>query len=175
MRILKWMGLFLFFLSLENRVAAQTNSITLAPEFGINIPTGVLSDVSGLGLGFGLQAQFPIQRTGFSFLARTGLDVFFGKTFYDGNQYVTTSTSVALPLLIGGRYYLVDKLHADAEVGALIGLDRYSTAAFDFAPSLGYSLRLGKGYFDPFFRVNTSFEAGGTFVTFGARYQIPVH
>jgi len=155
------------FLLIVNTSQAQKFKTTLAPEADFNIPIGSSNNALGVGFGFDGQVQFPIKKSGFSILARTGVDIFTGKTTNIGFFSYTSNTQVSIPILFGGRYYFVDGLHSDLELGLRLRLVNGAGAAFNLAPSIGY---LTHG-FDPFIRFSSSFLPGGSFFDFGARYQ----
>jgi len=167
MKLKFFTSLFLLLMVFGFTAFAQGNEKTISPEFALNLPIGAASNGVGIGFGFNAQAQFPVQKSNFSVLARSGLNLFTGKSYNYGYGTFSTGTSLDIPLLIGGRYYIADGFHSDLELGVLLGISGGTTTAFDFAPSVGYSV----SGFDPFVRLSTSFSTGGSFFSFGARYQ----
>jgi|GEM_PF-2014647 len=160
--------IFLFVFGLT--IQAQRVKQTIAPEFSVLLPVGTASQDVGIGFGLNAQAQFPIKRSAFSILARSGLNIFTAKTInIEGFQFNTKST-IDLPFLVGGRYYVSKGLHTDLEFGVLVGISNSAGTAFDFSPSLGYSA----GGFDPFVRFSSNFGTGGSFFSFGTRYQFRI-
>jgi hypothetical protein len=170
MKYLKLTFLFLGLSALTQVSHAQKNEKTLAPEVYLNIPVGNASNIEGIGFSFNGQAQFPIQKTGFNLLLRTGVDFFLAKTNNTYNTQTTRATLDAIPVLVGARYYFNEGFHGDLELGFRYKFSGESKTVFDLAPSIGYQTKT----FDPFIRFSTSLLPSSSFVSFGARYQFKI-
>jgi len=167
MKLKFFLALFFGFVFLGNLTYSQSNQKSIAPELTLNLPIGLASQVYNLGYGLHIQDQFPLGKSNFDFLLRSGVDIFPGKTLNAGIYTINVATGVAIPFLLGGRYYVANGFHLDLESGVFIGVSGGASTVFDFAPAIGYSF----GGFDPLVRFNTRFQSGTSSFSFGARYQ----
>ncbi|GAB3919445.1 hypothetical protein [Larkinella terrae] len=82
---------------------------------------------------------------------------------------------VSVPLCVGPRAYLTNRLHADVLVGADVGASEVMRTSLRFEPGIGYLLPLPQGRFlDVNSSYCTSFGRGSGVVSLGVSYGIRI-
>ena len=124
------------------------------------IPTGKLSNNYNWNLGGSLQADIPVVNNLFV-TVNAGYDNIFGKKNIDGTTLDATNIQL-LPVKAGLKYFIVKDFYVQGEAGAAFLLNKSAlgdnnTAAFVYAPQIGYQFQLGgKNYIDAGVRYEAS-------------------
>jgi hypothetical protein len=124
------------------------------------IPTGKLSDSYNWNLGGSLQVDIPVANKLFV-TVNAGYDNIFGKKNIDGSG-VDVQNIELLPVKAGLKYFVVSNFYVQGEAGAAFVLDKTkidanNSAAFVYAPQIGYQFQLGgKNYIDAGVRYEAS-------------------
>jgi len=124
------------------------------------IPTGKLSDSYNWNLGGSLQVDIPVANQLFV-TVNAGYDNVFGKKNIDGTG-VDVPNIELLPVKAGLKYFVVSNFYVQGEAGAAFVLnknkiDANNSAAFVYAPQIGYQFQLGgKNYIDAGVRYEAS-------------------
>lgn len=122
--------------------AQNTPNISIGTELGL--PSGNFANVSGVGVGASLKADFPIS-TDFAITLNGGYMNFFGKRTY--LQQVNDLTY--LPVKAGLKYQLSESFYAEGQLGAGFALNDGQKTVFVFSPGFGNKFKLsGKNRLD---------------------------
>ncbi|WP_461449285.1 hypothetical protein [Mucilaginibacter sp.] len=128
------------------------------------LPTGKLSDSYNWNLGGSLQVDIPVVSNKLFVTVNAGYDNIFGKnvtvTTPDGAFTAKAQNIELLPVKAGLKYFLAGNFYVQGEAGAAFVLDKSkidanNSAAFIYAPQLGYQFQLG----------------GGNYIDAGVRYE----
>jgi len=125
------------------------------------IPTGKLSDAYNWNLGGSLQVDIPVANKLFV-TVNAGYDNIFGKTVNVDGVNVKAENIELLPVKAGLKYFVVSNFYVQGEAGASFllnksKLDDDKSAAFIYAPQIGYQFQLGgKSYIDAGVRYEAS-------------------
>jgi hypothetical protein len=105
-----------------------------------------------------LQAQLPVADK-FSITTTTGLGIAPAKSNYRQSlkEEYGLSSGLYLPIWLGGRYYIVNGLHSDLDLGVDVKLNQLASTQFHFSPGIGYVLPTGQ---NKFFNVSTHYITG---------------
>jgi len=118
--------------------AQTTPSMSFGAEFGL--PSGNFTNISGLGLGASVKADFPVA-TEFSLTLNAGFMNFFGKK----NKLINIQDLAYIPIKAGLKYHLNEGLYAEAQLGAAFPLNTGQTRLFVWSPGLGNLFKLRSG------------------------------
>ncbi|RRB06322.1 hypothetical protein [Larkinella rosea] len=139
----------------------------LTPVFAVTAKAGVevflinfssLNPYSYLGYGYN-----PISGFGFNTL------------YVNYAMMNARTTGISVPLCVGPRAYLTDRLHADALVGADVGASEVMRTSLRVEPGVGYMLPLPQGRFlDVNASYCTSFARGSGVVSLGISYGFKI-
>lgn len=185
--IFSLIGIFALVATLCNfTIQAQTTSIGIATEMGmpqfatntmsvdiipgIDIPLNFVDfgEASETGFGVSGNIQHTFANGKVAFLAKAGI-----MNFKVADQGILQANVKAVPITVGGRYYIFDGFYAGADVGAtmvtsklkatfLLSLaDSQSETVFTFSPNLGYQLDLG----------NTKVDLGAKYALVGNKFN----
>lgn len=143
-----------------------SNGVILSVGVDAGIPTGKLSDSYNWSIGGSIQADFPVAPKLFV-TVNAGYNSIQGKKNIDGTGFDATNIQL-LPVKAGLKYFLVDKFYVQGQAGAAFllnksNLDDNKSAAFIYAPQIGYQFALGgKNYIDAGVRyeASTKFDSG---------------
>ncbi len=104
------------------------------------------------------QAQFPVADK-FAVTATTGIGISPAKSSYRQSvkEEYGISTGLYLPIWIGGRYYIINGLHTDLELGVDAKINKLASTQFHFSPGIGYALPVNK---DKFVNFSTHYITG---------------
>jgi len=125
------------------------------------IPTGKLSDTYNWNLGGSLQVDIPVVSNKLFVTVNAGYDNIFGKKDIDGSNLDVQNIEL-LPVKAGLKYFIAGNFYVQGEAGAAFVLDKTkidanNSAAFIYAPQLGYQFQLGgKNYIDAGVRYEAS-------------------
>ena len=125
------------------------------------IPTGKLSDSYNWNLGGSLQVDIPVVSNKLFVTVNAGYDNIFGKKDIDGSNLDVQNIEL-LPVKAGLKYFIAGNFYVQGEAGAAFVLDKTkidanNSAAFIYAPHLGYQFQLGgKNYIDAGVRYEAS-------------------
>ncbi|WP_158990525.1 outer membrane beta-barrel protein [Mucilaginibacter sp. L196] len=125
------------------------------------IPTGKLSDSYNWNLGGSLQVDIPVANKLFV-TVNAGYDNIFGKNVTVGTITSKAQNIELLPVKAGLKYFVVSNFYVQGEAGAAFVLDKTkidanNSAAFVYAPQIGYQFQLGgKNYIDAGVRYEAS-------------------
>ena len=124
------------------------------------IPTGKLSDSYNWNIGGSVQADIPVANNLFV-TVNAGYNSIQGKSNIDGSGFSATNIQL-LPVKAGLKYFPIGNFYVQAEAGAAFALNKSDedfnkTAAFVYAPQVGYQFKLGgKNYIDAGVRYEAS-------------------
>lgn len=150
---------------------AQADKQLLYLGTGLGLGVGRYNDLD-LSTGLNLRFQQPLG-AGFSLTARTGGDfsVVKGKEKDYYRYYYGTTSGFSIPLTVGPRFYIVDGLHTDLNVGVDLGVTELTSTSLHFEPAVGYTLPLANShYLDLGISLITSFEQGSGVFSFNLAY-----
>ena len=143
-------------ISMASVQAQKTTSLSVAGSIGIPVSS---PNVYSLAIGGDLQADFHAAE-GLKITVSGGYENLSVKSKYGGG-----STGI-IPLLAGAKFNLgSDKIYGHAQLGVGIGTAKGSSAAFAFAPSVGY---IASENFDLSLKY-LGFSSGGTFGSINLR------
>jgi hypothetical protein len=156
------------FVSAKAQTTTPTSTSTTTTASGVRfsigvdagIPTGKLSDNYNWNIGGSVQADIPVANNLFV-TVNAGYNSIQGKSNIDGTGFSATNIQL-LPVKAGLKYFPVGKFYVQAEAGAAFALnksdlDYNKTAAFVYAPQVGYQFQLGgKNYIDAGVRYEAS-------------------
>jgi len=123
------------------------------------IPTGNLSNSYNWNLGGSVQADIPVVSNQLFVTVNAGYDNIFGKKNLDGTGINATNIQL-LPVKAGLKFFIVPNFYIQGEAGAAFVLNKSdinanNSAAFIYAPQLGYQFQLG----------------GNNYIDAGVRYE----
>ena len=125
------------------------------------VPTGKLSDGYNWNLGGSLQADIPVVSNQLFVTVNAGYNNFFGKNEVVANGVTVSATNIELlPVKAGLKFFPVSNFYIQGEAGAAFALNKSNvgfnnTAAFVYAPQIGYQFQLG----------------GNNYIDAGVRYE----
>jgi len=166
---LKISAIALAFTAFAFTAKAQTiapSTTTTAPSgvrfsIGVDagIPTGNLSNSYNWNLGGSVQADIPVISNQLFVTVNAGYDNIFGKKNLDGTGIDATNIQL-LPVKAGLKFFIVPNFYIQGEAGAAFLLNKSdinanNSAAFIYAPQLGYQFQLG----------------GNNYIDAGVRYE----
>jgi len=135
-------------------VKGSTNANDVRFSIGVDagIPTGSLSNSYNWSLGGSVQADIPVASQLFV-TVNAGYNNIFGKKNIAGSNLSATNIEL-LPVKAGLKYFPVSNFYVQGEAGAGFALNKSdlgfnNTAAFIYAPQIGYQFPLGgKSFLD---------------------------
>ena len=150
-------------------VQSSTDGIKLSVGAESGISFGNFKDTHKTNIGGSLQADFPVASQ-FYATVNAGYVNFFGKDNVLGSGIAANDVHL-LPLMAGLKYFPVGKLYIQVDAGAAFALNKSnvgytSTAAFLYAPQVGYQFQLGgKSFLDAGVRYEgtTSFDGNNPY------------
>lgn len=139
--------------------STSSNGVILSIGADAGIPTGKLSNGYNWNLGGSLQADIPVIPQQLYVTVNAGYNNVFGKDNAYGTGLKATNIEL-LPVKAGLKYFIVPHFYVQGEAGAAFSLNKAevgfdNTAAFVYAPQLGYQFPLG----------------GKSFIDAGVRYE----
>ncbi len=107
--------------------------------------------VSSTQINILAQGQFPVADK-FAITTTTGRGISPAKSYYRQSlkEQYGLSSGLYLPIWLGGRYYIINGLHSDLELGVDVKLNQLASTQFHFSPGMGYTLPTGKNKFISF-------------------------
>ncbi|MHB8206157.1 hypothetical protein [Mucilaginibacter sp.] len=146
-----------------NTSTSTTTASGIRYSIGVDagIPTGKLSNAYNWNLGGSLQVDIPIANKLFV-TANAGYDNIFAK------KNLNDKNIELLPVKAGLKYFVVSNFYVQGEAGASFLLNKSAlgdnkSAAFIYAPQVGYQFQLGgKSFIDAGVRyeASTKFDSG---------------
>jgi len=140
---------------------STTTSTGVRFSIGVDagIPTGNLSNSYNWNLGGSVQADIPVVSNQLFVTVNAGYDNIFGKKNLDGTGIDATNIQL-LPVKAGLKFFIVPNFYIQGEAGAAFVLNKSdinanNSAAFIYAPQLGYQFQLG----------------GNNYIDAGVRYE----
>jgi hypothetical protein len=159
---------FAFTAKAQTTTPSTTTSTTTTPtgvRFSIGVdaglPTGNLKNSYDWNLGGSVQADIPVVSNQLFVTVNAGYDNIFGKKNIDGTGIDATNIEL-LPVKAGLKFFIVPNFYIQGEAGAAFLLNKSNlgdnnSAAFIYAPQLGYQFQLGgKNYIDAGVRYEAS-------------------
>jgi len=137
----------------------SSNGIIWSVGVDAGLPTGNLSNAYNWNLGGSVQADIPVVQNQLFVTVNAGYNNIFGKNNIDGTGLDATNIQL-LPVKAGLKYFPVNHLYVQGEAGAAFSLNKSdlgfdNSAAFIYAPQVGYQFPLG----------------GSSFLDAGVRYE----
>lgn len=127
---------FLIILSLTFKARSQQVTLGLSPE--INFPTGNASNMSGIGFGGSLKAEFGISDK-HAITANGGYNLFIGKRYFGSR----TQNIESIPAKLGFKYYPSPDFYVEAQAGAAFHMGGFSKTSFIWSPGFGTRFKTG--------------------------------
>lgn len=137
----------------------SSNGIIWSVGVDAGLPTGNLSNAYNWNLGGSVQADIPVVQNQLFVTVNASYNNIFGKNNVDGTGLDATNIQL-LPVKAGLKYFPVNHLYVQGEAGAAFSLNKSdlgfdNSAAFIYAPQVGYQFPLG----------------GSSFLDAGVRYE----
>lgn len=140
--------------------------LSIGPETGI--PVGALHNRYHWSVGGSAQLEIPITANKFSFIGSAGFNNFFSTS-----SGFNSNDLQLIPVKAGLRYYPVNNLYLQGQAGASFLINKEKggydkTAAFAYAPQIGYQFPVGRNFIDAGVRWegNSKFKSDGAFNNF---------
>ncbi|MDR3716593.1 MAG: hypothetical protein P4L51_27625 [Puia sp.] len=141
----------------------QEIRLSVGPDAGL--PLGNFSNAYDWSIGGSVQADFPVVKNLFV-TVNAGYDNFFAKS---GKTDLAANDIRLIPVKAGLKYFVAGNFYVQGQAGVTFlanksELDANKSAAFAYAPQVGYLLKLApKNYLDLGFRFegNSAFYDGG--------------
>lgn len=129
------------------KTSTSSNGVILSIGVDAGIPTGNYKDAYNWNLGGSVQADIPVIAKSLYVTVNAGYDNVFGKKNIDGLGVDATNIQL-LPVKAGLKYFIVPHFYVQGEAGAAFLLNKTDlndtkSAAFVYAPQLGYQFPLG--------------------------------
>ena len=170
---LKISALVLAFAGFTLGAKAQSNPASTTTSGGVRfsigvdagIPTGKLSDNYNWNLGGSVQADIPVASQLFV-TVNAGYNNIYGKNNIAGSTLSAPNIQL-LPVKAGLKFFPVNNFYIQGEAGAAFALNKTdlgfdNSAAFVYAPQIGYQFQLGgKNYID----AGVRYEASTKFIS----------
>lgn len=173
---LKISALALAFAAFAFSAKAQTTTTTTTTttptgirySIGVDggLPIGNFKNGYNWSIGGSLQADIPVVSNQLFVTVNAGYDNFFAKKTIDGVS-VSQPDIQLLPVKAGLKFFVVPNLYIQGEAGVAFALNKSNvgfdkSAAFVWAPQVGYQFQLGGGnYID----AGVRYESTSNFVT----------
>jgi len=142
--------------------SGNSNGIRYSIGVDAGIPTGNLSNTYNFTIGGSLQADIPVMQNLFV-TVNAGYNSIQGKNNVNINGMEFNPTNIQLlPAKAGLKYFVVPNFYVQGEAGAAFLLNKSDlgddrSAAFIYAPSIGYQFHIGgKSYIDAGVRYEAS-------------------
>ena len=138
------------------------NGIVISIGADAGIPTGKLNDAYNWNIGGSVQADIPVVPHQLFVTVNAGYNSIQGKKDLLGVQGADAPNIQLLPVKAGLKYFPVSHFYIQGEAGAAFLLNKSDfdfdkSAAFVYAPQLGYQFPLGgKSYLDAGVRYEAS-------------------
>jgi len=129
------------------KTSNSSNGVILSIGVDAGIPTGSYKSAYDWNLGGSVQADIPVIAKSLYVTVNAGYNNVFGKDNVYGSGLDATNIQL-LPVKAGLKYFIVPHFYVQGEAGAAFllnksNLDDTKTAAFVYAPQLGYQFPLG--------------------------------
>ncbi|WP_157257978.1 hypothetical protein [Pedobacter ginsenosidimutans] len=118
--------------------AQNIPNIGIGAEIGL--PSGNFVNLSGIGLGASIKADFPIA-SDFAISLNGGFMNFFGKR----NQLFKVQDLTYIPIKAGLKYQLGESFYAEGQLGATLPLNKNQKTLFAWSPGIGNQFKLSGG------------------------------
>jgi len=144
------------------KTSTGPNGIVLSIGADAGIPTGKLNDAYNWNIGGSVQADIPVLPHQLFVTVNAGYNSIQGKKDLLGVQGNDAPNIQLLPVKAGLKYFPVSHFYIQGEAGAAFLLNKSDlnydkSAAFVYAPQLGYQFPLGgKSYLDAGVRYEAS-------------------
>ncbi|HTK21801.1 MAG TPA: hypothetical protein VL442_19930 [Mucilaginibacter sp.] len=148
--------------STTTKTSTGPNGIVLSIGADAGIPTGKLNDAYNWNIGGSVQADIPVLPHQLFVTVNAGYNSIQGKKDLLGVQGADAPNIQLLPVKAGLKYFPVSHFYLQGEAGAAFLLNKSDlnydkSAAFVYAPQLGYQFPLGgKSYLDAGVRYEAS-------------------
>jgi len=144
------------------KTSTGPNGIVLSVGVDAGIPTGKLNDAYNWNIGGSVQADIPVVPHQLFVTVNAGYNSIQGKKDLLGVQGADAPNIQLLPVKAGLKYFPISHFYVQGEAGAAFALNKSDvgfdkSAAFVYAPQLGYQFPLGgKSYLDAGVRYEAS-------------------
>ena len=144
------------------------NGIVVSVGVDGGIPTGKLNDTYNWNIGGSVQADIPVLPHQLFVTVNAGYNSIQGKKNIGGVQGLDATNIQLLPVKAGLKYFPISHFYIQGEAGAAFLLNKSDfnydkSAAFVYAPQLGYQFPLGgKSYLDAGVRYEASTKFSST-------------
>jgi len=144
------------------KTSDDPNGIVISIGADAGIPTGKLNDAYNWNIGGSVQADIPVVPHQLFVTVNAGYNSIQGKKDLFGVQGVDATNIQLLPVKAGLKYFPISHFYVQGEAGAAFALNKSDvgfdkSAAFVYAPQLGYQFPLGgKSYLDAGVRYEAS-------------------
>ena len=144
------------------KTSTGPNGIVLSIGADAGIPTGKLNDSYDWNIGGSVQADIPVLPHQLFVTVNAGYNSIQGKKNIGGVEGLDATNIQLLPVKAGLKYFPISHFYIQGEAGAAFLLNKSDlnydkSAAFVYAPQLGYQFPLGgKSYLDAGVRYEAS-------------------
>ena len=126
--------------------SSTANGVRFSIGVDAGVPTGTFSNNYNWNLGGSVQADIPVANQLFV-TVNAGYNNIYGKTNINGTSLSATNIEL-LPVKAGLKFFPVSNFYIQGEAGAGFALNKTDlgfdkTAAFIYAPQIGYQFQLG--------------------------------
>lgn len=128
------------FLFLSPVLLKAQNNVNIGVGAEIGLPSGNFSNLSGIGLGASIKADFPIAEN-FALSLNAGYMNFFGRK----NQLFNVQDLSYIPVKVGFKYQLSESFYAEGQLGAALPLNKDKKTLFAWSPGIGNQFKLSGG------------------------------
>lgn len=137
---MKQLKLTILFAMLGSCLSAQNNPKSVNFSLGVDVlfPTQKLFETNDFGAGASIQAEYRLTHL-IALTGSVGFTANRGKEFVYVNGNLYSSTNIAIirvPVLVGARLYITDKIYASGQLGASFFNHNFGSA-FTLAPGVG--------------------------------------
>ncbi|RWY53935.1 hypothetical protein [Mucilaginibacter gilvus] len=114
----------------------SSKALTIGPEFNATVKS-----IYKYGYGAAAKVEWPITSE-----AEVTLSAAYNRYFYKNSDGYSSAwpPAVFIPVKLGSRFFFVDKVYGDLDLGASIGTNYDKQAAFIYEFGVGYILPAGK-------------------------------
>lgn len=110
----------------------KSQRVSLGVSSEVNFPTGNAANISGIGVGAGLKAEFRMSGK-YAVTANSAYNIFIGKKYF-GNRMQNIQ---ALPTKLGFKYYTTPDFYIEGQMGAAFHLNGNAKTSFIWSPGFG--------------------------------------
>lgn len=164
------LGLIVTSLSFGQKYGKTKFSIGAELGYAASNPFKAIPGNKGFGVGLGASAQVEhFFQESMSGVVSAGLISYSGRS---AGGDVKNKAYTAIPILVGGNFYVGDRFHLGAQIGAGINsISGVSTTTFAYSPQIGYKFSRNEKPLDLTFKYD-GYAAKNNFSAIGLRLSL---